>query len=65
MADPIIEELWNAKDELAKAYSYDLKALANYLQEKANARKGTIYQGPRVISQDRSVGTELPSLRVP
>lgn len=34
MADEIIKELWKIKDNIAKEYNYDLRALAVYLKNK-------------------------------
>jgi len=32
--DPILEEVWRAKDELAKRFGYDIHRLAEYLRSK-------------------------------
>lgn len=34
MADEIIRELWQIKDDIASEHDYDLKKLVKYLQEK-------------------------------
>ncbi len=41
MTDEIIEEVWRAKEELAKEFHYDLNALAEELRkrEKESGRK--------------------------
>ena len=41
MTDEIIQEVWRAKDELAKEFHYDLNALAEELRkrEKESGRK--------------------------
>jgi hypothetical protein len=33
-SDPILEEVWRAKDELAKRFDYDIHRLAEYLRGK-------------------------------
>ncbi len=38
MADPIIEELWDVKDAIAREHGYDVDALVDALQEKSRAR---------------------------
>ena len=38
MADEIIQELWQVKDNIASEHHYNLKKLVKYLQEKK--RKG-------------------------
>ena len=43
MADEIIRELWQIKDDIASKYDYDLKKLVKYLQEKErNGKHKTI-----------------------
>lgn len=41
MADEIIRELWQIKDDVASRHNYDLKKLVNYLQgiERSGKRK--------------------------
>ena len=33
-SDPILEEVWRAKDALAKRFNYDIHRLAEYLRSK-------------------------------
>jgi hypothetical protein len=37
--DPVIEELWRIKDEIAAEYNYDIRAMGKALQE-AERRSG-------------------------
>ena len=37
--DPVIEELWRIKDEIAARYNYDVRAMGKALQE-AERRSG-------------------------
>jgi hypothetical protein len=38
MADEIIRELWEIKDNIAREYGYDLDALVNYLKTRQKNR---------------------------
>lgn len=39
MADEIIRELWQIKDDIASKHNYDLKKLVKYLQQKERNEK--------------------------
>ncbi|MFP4501355.1 MAG: hypothetical protein ACLFTT_10190 [Candidatus Hydrogenedentota bacterium] len=42
MSDPVIEELWNIKDAIAKAHNYDVDALLDHLEEQGKHRKNEL-----------------------
>jgi hypothetical protein len=54
--DPILAEVWKAKDELAARFNYDLEALIKYAQEEEKTL------GDRVVNlramQDRTRTTK-------
>ena len=52
MADPIIEELWAIKDEIAREHGSNIEALADALQSKSKAR------GASVIDLEREAPAE-------
>ncbi len=39
MPDPIIDELWQAKDAFAREHNYDIDALVAALREKSKSRQ--------------------------
>jgi hypothetical protein len=50
-ADPILEEVWRIKDEIAKEFNYDLDALVKYLQEKQREHPERVVLAPRPLQQ--------------
>jgi hypothetical protein len=50
-ADPILEEVWRIKDEIAKEFNYDLDALVKYLQEKQREHPERVVLAPRPLKQ--------------
>ncbi len=52
MADPIIEELWKIKDEIAREHGSNIETLVDALQSKSKAR------GVPVIDLEREAPAE-------
>jgi hypothetical protein len=50
-ADPIIEEVWRIKDEIAKEFNCDLDALVKYLQEKQQEHPERVVLAPLPLQQ--------------
>lgn len=56
-SDPIIEEVWRVRDELARKFNYNLGGLVKYLQEKQREHAERIVLAPRPL-QRRAVARE-------
>ncbi|HET6881512.1 MAG TPA: hypothetical protein VFI31_15220 [Pirellulales bacterium] len=41
MNDPIVDEVWRIKDELAARFNYDLKAIYEHLKQREKEREQT------------------------
>lgn len=50
-ADPILEEVWRIKDEIAKEFNCDLDALVKYLQEKQREHPERVVLAPRSLQR--------------
>jgi len=55
LKDPVLEELWRIKDELAARYGYDVRRLAEALkeEEKKSGRKVVTLEPRRLPAGDR------------
>lgn len=49
--DPIIEEVWRIKDEIAKEFHCDLDALVEYLQKKQREHPERVVLAPRPLQR--------------
>lgn len=49
--DPIIEEVWRIKDEIAKEFNCDIDALVKYLQEKQREHPERVVLAPRPLQR--------------
>ena len=52
MIDPILSELWETKDRIAREHDYDVERLAAYLRRKAPTPPGRILRDPRERQTD-------------
>ena len=51
MKDEIIEQVWRAKDAIGKKYNYDVRKLAENLQNRERASGAVIVNfGPKLLS---------------
>ena len=69
MPDEIIEELWRAKDAIAREHDHDVRKLAAYLQTKnpgphAGAPDTRIANAPRQIEHARGTPIERVVMRL-
>ena len=56
MADPIMNELWKAKDAIAREHGYDVDALVAYLDERRaerNQPEADLSARPKSEREDR------------
>jgi hypothetical protein len=56
MTDEIIQEVWRAKDELAKQFNYDIDALA------AELRRRQENSGRKVVNLEKEAAEQTASL---
>ena len=59
MPDEITEELWKIKDNIAREYNYDIRALPAHLQSKKEAKRaraGDQDSGREMLRTDKSHG---------
>ncbi len=62
MADEIIEELWNAKDAIAKEFGCDVRTLVAHLQDRRMEEKsrGIELSSVKQVSKQKDERTTKP-----
>lgn len=55
-SDPILEEVWRAKDALAKRFNYDIHRLAEYLRNKETETRNAPRHKPRARKRRSAKG---------
>lgn len=55
MKNPIIEELWKVKDQMAREYDYDLGKLADLLRQRQKESKHKVVDFSKSQPQNPSV----------
>ena len=56
MKNPIIEELWNVKDEIARECEHDLKKLADLLRTRQKEHKHKVVDFSEKQAENPSAG---------
>jgi hypothetical protein len=55
--DPIVAEVRNIRDEIAKRFNYDIRAIAEYMREREKTSGHPIVSPPRRGKAKRSTGS--------
>jgi hypothetical protein len=63
MTDEILEELWAAKDQIAKEHGYDIDGLAEYFSQKQSSRRGKFRRDDRDLKAEQGAPADARTSR--
>jgi hypothetical protein len=63
MTDEILEELWAAKDQIAREHAFDIDGLAEYFLQKQSSRPGRYRRDERDLKAEQGAPADACTSR--